>query len=248
MNALAWILITGVLMSLIALAGSVTFVLKESTLHKMILPLVALSAGSLLGGAFFHMLPASLADMGDVNIVFTWVLIGFTSFMVLEQVLHWHHCHQAYNQCKQPLTYLILIGDGLHNFIGGIAIAGIFLMDIHLGQIAWLAAVAHEIPQELGDYGVLIHGGWSKKKALLFNTLSALTYLLGGIIAYALSFRINIDFLIPFAAGNFIYVGATDLIPEINKLKHARKSLTNTGMFIMGLSLMWIIKIFFSSM
>jgi len=248
MNALAWILITGVLMSLIALVGSVTFVLKESTLHKMILPLVALSAGSLLGGAFFHMLPASLADMGDVNIVFMWVLIGFTSFMVLEQVLHWHHCHQAYNDCKQPLTYLILIGDGLHNFIGGIAIAGIFLMDIRLGQIAWLAAVAHEIPQELGDYGVLIHGGWSKKKALLFNTLSALTYLLGGILAYALSFRINIDFLIPFAAGNFIYVGATDLIPEINKLKHARKSLINTGMFIMGLSLMWIIKIFFSSM
>jgi zinc and cadmium transporter len=235
-------------MSFIALVGTVTFILKESTLHKIILPLVALSAGSLLGGAFFHMIPASLMDMGNTHMVFVWVLLGFTSFMVLEQVLHWHHCHQAYGDCKQPLSYLILIGDGLHNFIGGIAIAGIFLIDIRLGQIAWLAAIAHEIPQELGDYGVLIHGGWGKKKALLFNTLSALTYLLGGILAYLVSFKINLDFLIPFAAGNFIYVGATDLIPEVNKQKHTRGNLINTGMFVLGLCLMWIIKYFFNSL
>jgi len=247
MNALAWILITGVLMSLIALVGSVTFVLKQSTLYKIILPLVALSAGSLLGGAFFHMIPAGLEDMVNTHIVFMWVLIGFTSFMILEQVLQWHHCHETSDACKQPLSYLILIGDGLHNFVGGIAIAGIFLMDVHLGQIAWLAAVAHEIPQKLGDYGVLIHGGWSKKKALLFNTLSALTYLFGGIVAYLVSFRVNIDFLIPFAAGNFIYIGATDLIPGVNKQKHTSDNLIKTGMFILGLYLMWMLKIFFSS-
>lgn len=248
MNALAWIVLTGIMMSLIALVGTVTFVLKESTLHRIIMPLVALSAGSLLGGAFFHMIPASLNDMDDVHIVFVWLLLGFTSFMVLEQILHWHHCHQAFNDCKQPLSYLILIGDGLHNFIGGIAIAGIFLMDIRLGQTAWLAAVAHEIPQELGDYGVLIHGGWSRKKALLFNMLSALSYLLGGILVYLVSFKINIDFLIPFAAGNFIYIGATDLIPEVNKQNHSRGNIMNTGIFILGLCMMWIIKVGFSSM
>ena len=97
-------------------------------------------------------------------------------FFALEQFLHWHHCHRAQASCKQPLTYLILLGDGLHNFIGGMAIAGTFLIDIRLGIMSWLAAAAHEIPQELGDFSVLINGGWKKGKALLFNALSALTF------------------------------------------------------------------------
>jgi zinc and cadmium transporter len=105
--------------------------------------------------------------------------VGFLIFFGLEQFLHWHHCHRAFAECKQPLTYLILIGDGLHNFLGGLSIAGVFIVDIRLGVAAWLAAAAHEVPQELGDFGVLVHGGWKKRTALLFNLLSGLTFLVG---------------------------------------------------------------------
>jgi zinc and cadmium transporter len=187
MEALAWIIVSGLAMSGIALVGGITLFLKDSTLQKITLPLVAFSAGSLIGGAFFYMIPASIETMGNSIVPFCWIVAGFTTFFALEQLLHWHHCHLAGASCKKPLTYLILIGDGLHNFIGGLAVAGTFLVDIRLGIMTWLAAVAHEVPQELGDFGVLIHGGWSKLSALAFNVLSALTFLLGGLIAYTLS-------------------------------------------------------------
>lgn len=138
---------------------------------------------------------------------------------------------------------MILIGDGLHNFIGGLAIAGTFLIDIRLGIMTWLAAAAHEIPQELGDFGVLIHGGWSKGKALLFNVLSALTFLLGGLVAYTISFNINITFLIPFAAGNFIYIAASDLVPEVSKHENLKENAVNLMTFVFGVGLMLIIRI-----
>ena len=123
-------------MSAIALVGSVTLVLKEETLKRIILPLVAFAAGSLIGGAFFHMIPAGIAQSGNTTTFYIWILAGFSAFFALEQLLHWHHCHRATASCKRPLTYLILIGDGLHNFIGGLAIAGTFIADIRLGIMA----------------------------------------------------------------------------------------------------------------
>lgn len=243
MSTLAWIVGSGLLMSAIALVGSVALVLSESTLKKIVLPLVAFAAGSLIGGAFFHMIPAGMAKIENTTVLFAWLLAGFTLFFVLEQFLHWHHCHRAQASCKQPLTYLILIGDGLHNFIGGLAIAGTFMVDIRLGIMAWLAAAAHEIPQELGDFGVLIHGGWRKQTALLFNLLSGLTFLLGGLVTYAASFTIDVAFLIPFAAGNFIYIGASDLVPEVTKHEDLRKNILNFVFFVIGVLLMYAIKI-----
>jgi zinc and cadmium transporter len=243
MSTFAWIVTSGLAMSAIALVGSVTLVLSESTLQRIILPLVAFAAGSLIGGAFFHMIPAGLAEYGNNTNFFLWLVAGFSTFFALEQLLHWHHCHRANASCKQPLTYLILIGDGLHNFIGGLAIAGTFLIDIRLGIMAWLAAAAHEIPQELGDFGVLIHGGWSKRKALLFNVASALTFLLGGLLAYAVSFNINVAFLIPFAAGNFLYIGASDLVPEVNKHVNFKVNLIHFITFLGGVLSMWLIKV-----
>ena len=242
MSTLAWIVSSSLLMSAIALVGSVTLVLKPETLQRIILPLVAFSAGSLIGGAFFHMIPAGLAEYGSGNSFFVWLLAGFSVFFALEQFLHWHHCNRAMASCKKPLTYLILIGDGLHNFIGGLAIAGTFLVDIRLGIMAWLAAAAHEIPQELGDFGVLVHGGWAKGKALMFNVLSALTFLLGGLIAYFAAFRFDVSFLIPFAAGNFLYIGAADLIPEVNKHENPAVNIENFASFIFGMALMLLIK------
>ena len=222
-------------MSVIALLGGFTLFLRDTTLQSITLPLVAFAAGSLLGGAFFYMIPAGIENLGNSVATFCWVVAGFTTFFALEQLLHWHHCHRADTECKKPLTYLILIGDGLHNFIGGLAIAGTFLVDIRLGIMAWLAAVAHEIPQELGDFGVLIHGGWGKYRALVFNVLSALTFLAGGLIAYGLSFNFNIAFLVPFAAGNFIYIGATDLVPEVNKHDDLRKNILHFAAFSVGI-------------
>lgn len=243
MSTLGWIVSSSVLMSLIALVGSVTLILSEQTLQRILLPLVAFAAGSLIGSAFLHMIPAGLASYGGGDSFYLWILLGFLVFFALEQLLHWHHCHRAVTDCKQPLTYLILVGDALHNFIGGLAIAGTFLIDIRLGIMAWLAAAAHEIPQELGDFGVLIHGGWRKRNALFFNVLSALTFLLGGLVAYAASSQVSVDFLVPFAAGNFLYIGAADLVPEVNKHGDTGKNFIHFVSFSAGIALMWAIKV-----
>lgn len=238
MTVFWWILLGGVLMSAIALVGSVTLVLRETTLERILLPLVSFAAGSLIGGALFHMIPASLIAM-PIRTTFGWVALGFLVFFALEQFLHWHHCHRAFAECKEPLTYLILIGDGLHNFLGGLAIAGVFLVDIRLGIAAWLAAAAHEVPQELGDFGVLVHGGWSKRAALLFNLLSGLTFLVGGLVAYAASLRLDVSWLVPLAAGNFLYIGASDLVPEVNKAHRLKASLLHFVVFAAGLGLLF---------
>jgi zinc and cadmium transporter len=238
-----WIVGSGLLMSAIALVGSVTLLLSEQMRQRILLPLVAFAAGSLLGGAFFHMLPASLAaGMSEVT-VYTLTLCGFAVFFALEQFLHWHHCHRAETECKKPLTYLILIGDGLHNFLGGLAVAGTFLIDVRLGIVTWLAAAAHEIPQELGDFGVLVHGGWERRQALFYNVLSALTFLVGGLIAYVASFRLDVSFLVPFAAGNFIYIGAADLIPEVKAHDDLRTNIVHFAAFVVGVGLLLWVKV-----
>ena len=172
MTTFLWIVFGGLAMSAIALVGSLTLVLREVTLRKLLLPLVALAAGTLLGGALFHMIPAAVAKLGNHLSIYVWILLGFTIFLGLEQFLHWHHCHRVPSE-HRPLTYLILIADALHNFIGGLAVAGAFLIDIKVGISAWIAAAAHEVPQELGDFGILVHGGWKKGSALLYNLLSA---------------------------------------------------------------------------
>lgn len=241
--SLLWIVGSGLLMSAIALVGSVTLVLGERTLRRVLLPLVAFAAGSLLGGAFFHMIPVGLtAGLSDVR-ASTLVLAGLTVFFGLEQFLHWHHCHRAAAGCKKPLTYLILIGDGLHNFLGGLAVAGTFLIDVRLGIVTWLAAAAHEVPQELGDFGVLVHGGWEKRRALLFNVPSALTFLVGGLVAYVASFRLDVSFLVPFAAGNFIYIGASDLIPEVKAHADLKANLVHFLAFTLGIVLMLVVRL-----
>ena len=240
MPVFLWIFLSGLLMSAIALVGAVTLVLKPQTLQKILLPLVALSAGSLIGGAFFHMIPAGLEAIGNITSVGLLVVLGFASFLLLEQLLHWHHCHRAMADCRQPLTYLILVGDGLHNFLGGLAIAGTFLIDIRLGIVSWLAAAAHEIPQELGDFGVLIHGGWSKPQALLLNVLSALTFLAGSLIAYVASFAVDVSWLVPIAAGNFIYIAASDLVPEIRSHQDLKMNFLHLSVFIAGVATMYL--------
>ena len=148
---LLWIVLFGLLMSAIALVGALTLVLKESTLERLLLPMVAFAAGTLIGGALFHMLPAAVGLMENDLALYVWFVAGFVVFLLLEQLLMWHHCHRSPSHHKQPLTYLVLIADGLHNFIGGLSVSASFIVDLRLGLTAWFVAAAHEIPQELVD-------------------------------------------------------------------------------------------------
>ena len=242
MSTLAWITVGGIAMSLLALVGSVTLLLPERLFSRVVPPLVALAAGTLIGGALLHMLPEAVAAMGNRLEVYVWLIGGFLVFFVLEQFLHWHHCHRAVAQ-HGPLGYLILVADGAHNFVGGLAVAGAFLVDIRVGVVTWVAAAAHEVPQELGDFGILIHAGWSKPRALAFNFLSALTFLLGGWLAYALAGTFEVTWLLPFAAGNFVYIAAADLIPQLTEDPDAARKVLLTTMFAIGLGVLLVVAI-----
>ena len=243
MGTLGWILCSGLLMSMIALVGAVTFALPDRTREQLILPLVAFSAGSLLGGALLHMIPEAVERSGGAATVYLWVLAGFTSFLAFEQFLHWHHWHSDAPEMKSPLSHMMVIGDSVHNFLGGVAVAAAFIVDIRLGTTTWLVAVAHELPQELGKYGVLIHGGWKRGRALIVSFLSSLTFLVGGIFAYMVSFEFDIGFLVPFAAGNFLYIAASDLVPEVNRHHHLGVNLLHFASFSAGIALLLAIHI-----
>lgn len=245
MPILLWIILATLLMSLLSLLGLLTLFLSEKHLQKIILPLVAFSSGALLGGAFLHMIPEAINEAGSTLLIPIIVLVGFSLFFMLEQFLYWHHCHLTPSRHTKPVTYLILIADGVHNFIGGIAIAGAFLVNIKLGIVTWIIAAAHEIPQELGDFGILIHGGWGKSKALFFNFLSALTMIVGAVLTYFLSDFINAIYLLPFAAGNFIYIAASDLIPEIKHNQNMKQNLLHFISFLSGIALLLGIKLIF---
>lgn len=243
MAELIYIVIFSALMACIALTGSLTLLLPSETLKKLLLPLIAFAAGSLVGGALFHMIPSAIQEMGNSDLVYIWLAVGFFLFFLMEQFLEWHHSHYPTEEQKQPLTYLILIADGLHNLIGGLAIGATFMVDVRLGITAWFAAALHEVPQELGDFAILVHGKWKTSKALLFNFISGLTFLVGGVIAYFLSKNIEIAFLIPFAAGNFLYIAAADLIPEIKKPKNLKHSFIHSTAFLLGLFTLYAVKL-----
>ncbi|PQP43533.1 zinc transporter [Mycolicibacterium austroafricanum] len=237
---LPWIVVAGLAMSALALVGSAALLIPERLFSRIVLPLVALAAGALLGGAMFHMLPEAIALSDDTRSVFAWCVAGIVSFHVLEQFLHWHHCHRPVSR-HRPLGYLILMADGLHNLIGGLAVGSAFVVDIRLGIVTWLVAAAHEIPQELGDFGILVHSGWSAPRALFYNVVSALTFLVGALLAYAFAGRIDVAVLVPFAAGNFIYIALADLLPEIATTSVIRDKLFYITTFIAGTLLLWAV-------
>jgi len=245
MDIFWWILGSSFAMSLIAWIGLFALALNEKTLKKILLFLVAFSAGSLIGGAFLHLIPETVAEAGATTEMFLWLLFGFSLFFLMEQFLHWHHCHKVPSEHKKPVTYLILVSDALHNFIGGLAIAGSFLVSVETGIVTWLASAAHEIPQELGDFGILIHGGWKKYNALLFNFISALTIVPAAMIVYFVSSGVDTTFLLPFAAGNFIYIASSDLIPEVKGKENLKEGLAYFFSFLTGILLMLGVRIVF---
>ncbi|RLJ00129.1 MAG: ZIP family metal transporter [Candidatus Aenigmatarchaeota archaeon] len=240
MGVLLWIIIVTFLVSIISFIGILTLLIREKLLEKIILALVALSAGALMGGAFLHLIPEAVEEIKHAN-VFSFVLLGFILFFFVEKILHWRHCHKG--KCPvHTFAYINLIGDGVHNFIDGVIIAAAFLMNTHLGIATSVSIALHEIPQELGDFGVLVYAGLKKIRALILNFLCAITAIFGGIFGYTIGYSNYITLLLPFAAGGFIYIAASDLIPEIRKEKDIKKSLSTFAIFILGILIMSLIK------
>lgn len=239
------IILATFIVSLISLIGIFFIGLKEDALEKIIKYLVSFAVGGLLGGALLHLLPESM-ESGNSHL-FIYVLSGILLFFLIEKFLHWRHCHKGHCDAH-TFTYLNIIGDGIHNFIDGMIIAASFVTDIRLGVVTTLAVAAHEIPQEIGDFGILVYGGFSKSKALLFNFFSALTAMAGALIAY-FSFNQIVwlkEFLIPFTAGGFLYIALVDLIPELHKEVEKNNMALQFVTMMGGLLLMWLLKIFFA--
>jgi len=216
--------------------------LKKEHLSNITIMLVALSAGALMGGAFLHLMPEA-AEKVNPEALFAIFLISFVIFLLIEKILHWRHCHKA--DCSiHTFGHMNLIGDSIHNFIDGLVIASTFMVSPALGVVTTLAVAVHEIPQEIGDYGVLIHAGFSKKRALILNYAVALTVVLGGIVGYFFFSRIDnvLPYLLPFAAGGFVYISASDLIPEIRKESNLKKSIIIFLIFLTGILFMYLVK------
>lgn len=250
MFELAYIILATIVVSLISFVGIITLALKEKLLNKILLVLIGLSAGALIGGAFLHLLPETIEGSEEFGVplldVFVFVIVGFILFFIIEKVLHWRHCHKG--ECDvHTFRYMNLIGDSIHNFIDGMIVAASFVTSIPLGITTTIAISTHEIPQEIGDFGVLIYGGFSKKKALLLNFFVALTAVIGGIVGYFISSIVEniVLYVLPFAAGGFIYIAATDLVPEIKKELDMKKYMATLAVFICGILIMWLTKIMF---
>lgn len=248
---LFYILLASLITSLISLVGIFFLSFSIDRLKKTIMFLVSLSTGALLGGAFFHLLPESV-EMFDnhSNEVWFYVLFGIILFFILEKIIHWRHCHiPTCDEHPHSLGVMNLVGDGLHNLIDGAVIAGAFLVDIRLGVLTTIAVISHEVPQEIGDFGVLIHAGYKPKRALWFNFISGSFSILGALIVFFLGQKIDglMAIIIPITAGGFIYIASSDLIPELKKEVSLNKSLKQLlGIFI-GLSLMLALSFFFPS-
>lgn len=232
------------IVSLISLAGILTFSLNKKKLKKIVLFLVSFSAGALFGDAFIHLLPEAVAEYGFKLSISIYLILGILVFFILEKFIHWRHCHiPTSKKHSHPVAFMNLIGDGVHNFVDGMVIAGSYLVNIQVGIATTVAVLLHEIPQEIGDFGVLIYAGFSKAKALFFNFLSALIAVLGAIVAIVIGSGIeNFSmFLLPFTAGGFIYIAGSDLIPELHKECVPSKSLMQFFSLLLGIAVMLLL-------
>lgn len=225
--------------SLISILGIVFFFTKEKKINNILLFLISFSAGALLGDAFLHLIPESLST--NSNIVPISIIGGILLFFILEKIIHWRHCHKP--TCKEhphTLATMNLVGDAFHNFLDGVIIATSYVISIPLGITTTIAVMLHEIPQEIGDFGVLLYAGYSKKKALFYNFLISLTAFLGAGISLLLSKNIDLfsNIMIAITAGGFIYIATADLIPELKKDIGFKKTIIQFLGLILGIGLM----------
>ncbi|OGY50092.1 MAG: hypothetical protein A3J59_04725 [Candidatus Buchananbacteria bacterium RIFCSPHIGHO2_02_FULL_56_16] len=245
---LATIILATIIISLISITGIIVL-FRQKLEHRKLRPLISLAAGALLAVAFLDLLPEAIEESSlEPHLIFGVTLGSMLVFFLFERILHWHHCSESIhetNDDRQPrshLAYLNLIGDALHNLIDGFLVAGAFLLDVHTGVVVTLAVIFHEIPQEISDFGVLLYAGWSKSHALLANFLVALTAVLGAVAFYFFGERIEsaVPLMAAIAAGNFIYLAAADLIPELHHETRRRNVVLHTLWLLAGVAVIYL--------
>jgi zinc and cadmium transporter len=226
----------------LSLVGAVFAGLRPDRLQRLVFTLVALATGALLGGAFLHLLPEATERIG-AEATGALALCGLGSFFLLERVIHWRHCHDT-DECEvHPLSTLALLGGAVHNFLDGLVTASAFLMGPEVGLATVLMIAAHALPQEIGDFGILVHAGHTPRRAILLNSLSALTIPLGGLVGTLVLDQLGpvVPYVVAFAAGNFLYVGASDLVPELHKERDTRRALLAFGIFVFAVGLVGLL-------
>lgn len=250
------IILATLIVSLFSLSGIITLSLREKTLHSILFFLVAFSAGSILGASLFDLLPEAV-ELVDESVVFIYIAFGYLAFFVLERFIYWYHGHGHHgdiaameNERAAPaksFAYLNVLGDAIHNFIDGMIIAASFTAGFSVGLSTTIAVIFHELPQEMGDYGILIYAGFERTKALILNFLAALSVVVGGV--FGIFFLGTVEalsgLLIAFSAGAFIYLSASELIPELQEENDLWKSLVQFGVFLVGLFAIWYLGIIF---
>ncbi len=246
MSTLSYILLFTIVGSLGALIGGIVLLSKEKFALKISHLLASFAAGVLLGTAFFDLLPEALHEGEEQGIdVFLWTLAGIIIFFLTERFIHWFHHHEEYHDKKETKSSLplIIISDTMHNFLDGVVIAATFMVSIPLGITTAIAVFAHEIPQEIGDFGLMIHKGLKRGRIILVNILSATVAILGALLTYALGENIEkyIPILIALTAGFFIYIAASDLIPEIHHEKRKNYIIYETFLLLLGVVLIWFV-------
>lgn len=238
--------------SLASLAGIAAFALNQKTLKQGLFILIGLAAGTLIGDAVIHLMPEAMEEIGDERVFGLAVVSGLILFFVLEKYLRWHHAHHASEEEHEDeeaahhprhLAPMVLFADGLHNFVDGAVIAASFLISPVVGVATTIAVFLHEIPQEVADYALLVHSGLSRMKALFFNFVSALTAFAGAglVLITHTTFESFESLIAAFTAGAFIYIAATDLVPELQKTKDPKRSALELTAFIAGIGLMLLL-------
>lgn len=245
-------LISVLLVSLVSLIGIATLFWKKKNQDEFLLLLVSLSAGTLFGGAFLHLLPEAVEKSGFTLQISLLLLAGVLIFFLLEKFIHWHHCHTPTEQVSKHLAHhpthlapLNLLGDGLHNFIDGLVIAGSYFVSIPVGIATTIAVIVHEIPQEFADFGVLLYSGLSKSRALFFNFLSAALAIIGAVVGLFIGVRSEtfVHLILPFAAGGFVYIAGSNLIPELHKECGLKDSFWHFFVLVIGILIMLGLKV-----
>lgn len=251
---LVWIIaFTALGGALSVLAASGVLLLPEGVLGRALTPLVSFAIGAMLGAAFLGLLPHALEGAGDgaVHAVTLTVLLGLLVFFLLEKMVIWRHCHV--HECEahgidiehvqqKAAGHLILIGDAIHNLVDGVLIAAAFLTDVHLGVVTAIAVIAHEVPQELGDFAILLHSGFGKTKALLFNLAVSITTIVGGVVAYfslALA-QAAVPYVLAIAASSFIYIAVADLIPGLHKRPEVSATIQQVTLIAFGIAVIYV--------
>jgi len=245
-----------IVVSLISLVGVIALSLRESFLNKCIFLLVSLAVGALFGDALIHLIPEAFEKTDNPAFVSLLILSGILIFLILEKFLRWHHGHG--HECEdddihdcppeeksniKPLGFLVIASDGLHNLIDGIIIGASYLISIEIGVATTLAIIFHEIPQEISDFGILLHAGFTKARALLVNFLSALLSIVGVGIAFVIGAASEtfIPAVLAIAAGGFLYIAGSDLVPELHKTSDIKRSLQQLLAILVGIAIMFLL-------